>query len=270
MIMKYISFFSFIVILFFTSCHSEYRIYKRVGGKHLNLKSGEKELFWFSGMHGSNPDNPMFIDLKDEFQNFQPDFVLVEGNANNRIPNDSLSAIKKGESVYVSFLANRSMTPCQSTEPTDSSMNKFLIAKYKKEDILAMYIIRQMVQWSRVKKLQPDFNERVIRFANSINNDIRYTDKDLSLAQISLLLETHTNIVELNNETWHNFDAKNYIYFSTNVISEIYNKTSEYRNIYLVDLIKEKTKSYDRIFIMMGFDHAIEIDKELQEIFEYP
>lgn len=268
--MKKINLFSFLIIFLLISCHSEYRIYKRVGGNHLNLKSGDKELFWFSGMHGSNPNNPMFEDIKIEFQNFKPDFVLVEGNANYDIPHDSLSAIKKGESVYVAFLASQSVIPCQSTEPSDSSLNNFLINKYNKEDILTMYIIRQMVQWGRIKKLEPDFNKRLINFANSISNDIQYSDKELSLTQLSLLLKLHTNIDELNNETWHDFDAKNYIYFSTNIISEIYNMTSEYRNIYLIDIIKEKTKSYNKIFVMMGFDHAKELKKELHEIFQQP
>lgn len=97
-------------------------------------------------MHGSNPNNPMFKDIKNEFQKFKPEFVLVEGNANYNIPQDSLSAKKKGESVYVAFLAKQNMIPCQSSEPSDSCLNDFLMKKYRKEDILTMYIIRQMVQ----------------------------------------------------------------------------------------------------------------------------
>ena len=37
----------------------------------------------------------------------------------------------------------------------------------------------------------------------------------------------------------------------------------------LIDLIRDKFKSYNRIFIIMGFDHAKETEKELREIMKY-
>lgn len=267
--MKYANLLYLFIVISLNSCNTEYKIYKRVGGNHLSIKSGDKELFWFSGMHGSDPNNPMFKDIYNELKKFDPELILVEGNANYNIPVDSSSAIKEGESVYVAYLAGQRMIPCQGTEPPDSSLNNYLMKKYRKEDILSMYIIRQMVQWGREKKLDPNFNERIVSFTNSINNELHYSDTDLSLTQISLLLKPYTDIDELNNETWHNFDAKKYIYYSANIISEIYNLTYKFRNIYLVDLINDMFKSYNKIFVMMGFDHAKEIEKELREVMKY-
>jgi hypothetical protein len=262
--MKYKKLIFLLVVIGLNSCHSENKIYQRVGGDHLTIKSGERELFWFSGMHGSNPQNPMFRDISHEFLKFHPDLVLVEGNANYFIPDDSLSAIKRGESVYVAYLAKQNNLPCEGLEPPDSSLNHFLMKNYTTDEILSMYIIRQMVQWGREKSLEPVFEERLIRFANEINHDLNDSVASLTLDQIALILKPYTQLEDLNNENWRGFDAKKYLYFSTNDISEIYQKALEYRNVYLVEFIREKFKSHQRIFVMMGFDHARETEEELR------
>ncbi|WP_159520614.1 hypothetical protein [Sunxiuqinia indica] len=247
------------------ACNAERRIYRRVGGEHLHLVSGNKELFWFNGIHGVDPSNPMFYDISVEFSKFNPDMVLVEGNAS--APNDSLEAIRHGESAFVAYLAQASNIAIQSTEPTDSCIFSYVLNSCTKDEILAMFVIRQMVQWQR-QKANINFEEMAVDFVNNTNKTLKYSATPITITQLSVLLEPYTNIANLNNNNWKNFEAKKYLYFSKNRINEIYEKVSAYRNIYMMQLLKEKFECNNKIFIMMGFDHAKELKKALTEIFE--
>lgn len=266
--MRIFSFYLLIAFLVLTSCQSEKRIYKRVGGDHLHLKAKNKELFWFSGMHGSNPKNPMFADIKREFESFSPHLVFVEGHANKSIYENELDAIRNGESAYVSFLARNNGITCLDIEPNDSIINHYLFRKYGKEEVLSMYLIRQMIQWGRNKNKDFNFEEQVISYINWENSNIGHFNKEITLDMVSKLLNPYSGIQSINNQNWRNFDAKTYLYFSDNKISEVYNAISEYRNIYLVDVIKESISKYDKIFVMMGFDHAKEMNAELRLLFK--
>lgn len=256
-----------LALIILMGCRSEYKLYKRVGGEHLKLKSNGKELFWFNGIHGNNPKNPMFNEIKVEFQEFAPEAVLVEGHANTVTHKDDLSARKSGESEYVCFLAQEYEINCYDIEPADSSVNKYLIGKYGKKDVLTMYLIRQMVQWNRLKKKEVNFEKKVVDYLIWEDKHIGYFNQEITLKQVSELLEPYTNLENLDNENWTEFNAKNYIYFSTNHINTIYNDISNYRNDYLLTVIRQKMVEYDKIFIMMGFDHAKEVQKKLFEIY---
>ena len=50
-------------------------------------------------------------------------------------------------------------------------------------------------------------------------------------SQLSAILQPYTNIKNINNNSWNDFDAKQYLYFSKNRINEIYEQVSAYRNI---------------------------------------
>ena len=254
-------------LILFISCNPEYRLYKRVGGEHLHLKSANKELFWFNGVHGNDPKNPMFNDIKTEFQQFNPDVVLVEGHANLVNLSDELSAKKSGENVYVGFLAKESGKVCMDIEPSDAEVNEYLIKLYGKKDVLTMYLIRQMVQWQREKNSDNEFEKRVIDYLTWENKNIGYFTGEITLDQVSELLMPHSNLNLINNSNWIDFNAKEYIYFSENQISKIYNDISNVRNQYLLKVIKKNLTNYNKIFIMMGFDHAKEVKKELFNIF---
>lgn len=249
------------------SCNTEIRTYKRVGGVHLHLKSAKKELFWFNGIHGNNPKNPMFNDIKTELKKFKPSAVFVEGHFHISKHKDELSAIKSGECSYVAFLSKSDKIDCFNIEPTDSALNAHLIRKFSKKEVITMYLIRQMVQWGRNKKKIADFEKTAIDYLKWENKTIGFFNDEITQESISDLLNPHSKMENINNTNWEQFDAKKYLYFSKNKINKVYEETSNYRNIYMVEEIGRKLKDYDRVFIMMGFDHAKEMKSEIVNIF---
>ncbi len=252
------------IIILIIGCNIERRTYNRAGGNHLHLKSNQKELFWFNGIHGNYPKNPMFKDIAEALIKFNPDFVLTEGNATP--PKDSLKAILKGENVYVTYLAEQHNILWQTSEPNDSCIFEYLQESFKKDEIFAMYFIRQMVQWKREDISA--FDSTAVAFSRSVS-PILYETKDLlTIHQISNKIQPYTGISLLTNHNWKDFDAKQYLYFSDNRIHAVYNATSTYRNQYLLQLIEQQLKLHDCIFIMIGFDHAKEVERELISLFK--
>lgn len=51
------------------------------------------------------------------------------------------------------------------------------------------------------------------------------------------------------------------------IIHSLYNDVYNYRNIYLIELIKSKRTIYDNIFIVMGGQHLIDTKEEIEELY---
>jgi hypothetical protein len=69
------------------------------------------------------------------------------------------------------------------------------------------------------------------------------------------------------NENWRSVPEYKLIHENTTIIHPICADTIALRNTYLAELIGEKKKTYKKIFVMMGFDHAIETEKELRALY---
>jgi hypothetical protein len=72
---------------------------------------------------------------------------------------------------------------------------------------------------------------------------------------------------KVDNGNWRIVPAYELIHENTTIIHPIWADTIALRNTYLVELIGEKKKAYKKIFVMMGFDHAIETRKDLQALY---
>ena len=74
----------------------------------------------------------------------------------------------------------------------------------------------------------------------------------------------------VNADNWRDVDIKkmDYVYSREGgVLYPIYNDVYNFRNIYLVELIKEKKDMYDKIFIVMGGRHLADTKEQLNELY---
>jgi len=250
------------------SCATDAFTYMRKGGNHLNLSDGAGEFFWFSGIHSNDPKNPMFGDIEKEFLKFIPDLVLVEGGAERNTRETKSDAILNGESAFTAFLARTQKIECMSIEPPDSYLGEKLSEKYSVDDILAMIAIRQIQQWQReYKDREFDFEDMIVGFMrNSSQRMFISVDFEASIGRIKGITERYVGF-KVDNGNWRRVPAYQLIHDNTTVIHPIWADTIALRNTYLVELIGEKKKTYKKIFVMMGFDHALETGKELRALY---
>lgn len=261
-----IMFFIIIVVLLGSMINT----YSRTDEDHLHLKSEKKELFWFNGIHCNDPNHRMFNDIRKEFSSFKPDLVLVEGGANTLEAKNAKEAILSGgEPGFASYLAKDENITVENIEPRNSDVYKYLLNKYEKNDVMAMFILRQLNQ----KQMESDnleviFNQYFLSYINKMIEDGFTVDKrEVNLYYISEILEPHIGF-KINNSNWKEAKAKNIVYSDDGIIHNIWKDTIDFRNNHVVQLIDNKLQDYNRIFIMMGFDHAEEKEKEIREVFD--
>lgn len=258
-----------LVIFICTSCSSQGDPYARFKGKDLYLTSGDKELFWFSGVHNNNPEHEMFNDIKKNFTSFKPDYVLVEGDANKYVYTSEINAKLNGESAYVAYLSNESNIEVGTIEPLIETQIHQLLKTYNEDDILAMYILRQINQIKRESQnVDIDFFNYIIPYTQKfISKESSYNSEDVDNDFIVNILEPHIKM-RVDNDNWKQVDAFSIVYSNKGIVHSIYTDVLNYRDEYSISLIADKLKIYNRIFIMMGADHIKAQEKELRKIFD--
>ncbi len=239
--------------------------YRFLHGKHLHLKSEGKELFWFDVAHSNNPDDIMFQLLENEFDSFSPDLVLVEGGANS-FEGTRNEAVLEGENSFGAYLARDANISVQDIEPPFTKQIEYLQNEYAPEDIFAMYVLRQI---GSMEGMPEDIDASFDAFAL---DEIQY------LTNAGLLYEGKTSDDVLNTlnkylpepmsrDNWLSLNVYRIYAIQKGIVSDIYRDVVEYRNIYLVELIHEKSLTYNRIFIVMGGQHLLDTKEELQKIY---
>ncbi len=246
----------------------ESKLYDIFGGNNLHLTAGNKEIYWFDVRHSNDPNAPMFQRIETAFTEFNPDLVLVEGGANT-FEGDRDTAIYEGESTFATYLAKQNDTPVEDIEPPFDKQIEYLQSKYDSQAILAMYLIRQISsqQWASDNS-EWDFD-------GYLHNETQYL-KDHGLDYQSETLEDILNTVNaflpepVNADNWRDVDKRKMSYVFAReggTLYPIYNDVYNFRNIWLVELIKEKKDLYDRIFIVMGGQHLVDTKEHLNELY---
>jgi hypothetical protein len=259
-------FYILLILLIAVGCATD--PYVRLKGRDLHLVQKDRELFWFSGIHSNDPEHPMFHDLQEAFVRFSPDFVLVEGNA-ERGSYAEQAIIHAGEPGFVAYLARLSGIPVQSIEPPWEAQFAHLLGKYEAEDVLAMYLLRQLNQYQREQDNRAsNLPERLRVFLGSLRRrGFPLPPGEVDAGYIAVLLEPYVGF-SLDDSNWHRVPAKDIVYSSDTVPHRIWQSTIRFRDEYAVRLISELTREYDRIFIMMGADHIENQRNDLEALFQ--
>jgi hypothetical protein len=236
-----------------------------VRGQDLILHNGDKWLFWFSGIHSNDPRSLMFEDIQNSMMQFKPSIALVEGGFNDAHFDTDTKARLSGESAYTAFISQKRSIPCESIEPTDLDLNNHLLRAYSSESILAMYILRQMRQKQREVANAPiDFDGYFLQFtlqqmAEGLSFGSAHSDP------VADLIDPHVGYhVDRNN--WLKVDSYAVIYSKGGLMHEIWQETYDFRNKYVLDAIGRAFQTHDRVYVMMGFDHARDLRVSLEEL----
>ncbi len=189
----------------FTSS-GEQLLYDIFGGNNLHLAVGTKELYWFDVRHSNDPRSPMFERIENALNEFRPDLLLVEGGFNTFV-GDRDAAIYDGESAFATYLAKQSGILVEDIEPPFDKQIEYLQSKYAANEILAMYLIRQIsfMQWASDNS-NWDFdrflqNQTQFLKENGLNYQGETLEEILSVVN-AFLPES------INSENWRGVDKK--------------------------------------------------------------
>lgn len=245
-------------------------LYDVFGGNDFYLTSDNKELYWFDVAHRNNPNAPIFKRIENLLVKFNPDLVLVEGGADT-FEGSRDEAIYDGESAFAAYLAKNNAITVENIEPPFTKQVEYLQSKYTADEILAMYLIRQIssMQFASDNSMW-DFDQEVLNQTQFlIDSGLTYSGKTLE----DILITVNVFLPEsVDGNNWRDVDIRkmNYVYTREDgALYPVYNDVTNFRNIYLVELLKEKKDTYDRIFIVMGGGHLVETKEQLVDLYLY-
>lgn len=255
----------FIIYFFMFSSTWKNNRYRFLYGNHLHLIKENKELFWFDVVHTNNPDDIMFEYLENDLIQFMPDLVLVEGSADD-FDGTLSEALYSGENSFAAFIAKENNICVEDIEPPVEMQIAYLKSKYMDDEILAMYLLRQIGSLEAMPDSvdidADDFFQRELSYWKNkgLEHEVETTQEVFEL--LNDYLPEPMNTDNVMNLKVYRIYAK-----SGSALNEIYMDILEYRNIYLVELIEQKRKEFDRIFVVMGGQHLIDTQKQLSEIY---
>ncbi len=223
----------------------------------LDIKKGNKHLIYYGAKHSFNPDDSMFIDIENRFNEFKPDIAFNEGGDDWPEINDRDSTIKlTGDPGYIRYISRKNNVPVISIEPSKNLEYEYLLSKYKKMDIALMYFCRQIEQLQHQKEITDDYFERYMNhFITGLKEQgLPLTDNEATLDYIVQYYE----IFFQSEFNWREFDPIYYQpIFSKTLLNEIASESGYFRDRYMVDKIEEALMNYDKIFVVMGGSHLV-------------
>jgi hypothetical protein len=252
------------------------------------LKGREKELLYFGAYHSRNPEDGIFKDIENKFDEVTPDLVLIEGMSNIHQKRESFEknemglgddedAIRKkiidvaGESGFALYLAIKKGIDCESPEPEDADMyNALLEQGFSKEDIFAEQIFLVLPQYHRQTE-QKGFKEYTEPFIDSFKKATNWEDFDYSYEHV---LEAAQRAIGKNIDVENDKQSLGYVdpipwdnkKDAQTVMNKIARATSQYRDKFMVSEIARALQSYKKVFVVFGASHAVMQEPALREL----
>ncbi len=234
-----------------------------------------KAVLFFGASHTNDPEDEQFADLKDYFDKFKPDIVLVEGKSGieqkaNKIQQtlkvSDISYTKtKGEGTYALKLAVDQNVDFGSPEPNFLDEISMQEERYARKDIFSYYIYRMIDQYLRTKStysvteckeyLQPQVDWFTLGCKWPSDEVEKYFEDIIQSLDLTnpLLYKEAVTPVPFTGKSW-------------SIINEISNTSSQYRDIYLLRELNKILDNYNRVMVVYGSAHAVRLESALKSM----
>ncbi len=226
-------------------------------------------IHYIGAKHSFNIKSETHQVIKKEIEDFNPEFMILEGFENRGNLKFWENVVKQtdnvsryaafGEPIYAMYLATRKNTPFCSGEPFNKDIFKHLKDKgFSKDDIALYYVLRQIPQAYERKEVTPENLSFFINgFLQSIDELKGYDFKTCNilfkkLTKKSLSLEAVTERI------------------LRELFPELFQEINTFRDVSILKTLAEKSKKYKKILIIYGASHIYTQNEVLEELFGKP
>jgi hypothetical protein len=248
------------------------------------IRSGDREILFYGAKHLRNPDDPMFEDIENRMNEFQPDCVFVEGRT--KLKNNEkrhLEALKKedkrkiirrwGEPEFtLKVAAEMGVERVESPEPDAKEEIDYLQQSgLNKDEIFAYYLYRMIQQYHHSTYACP-IKEYVQPTLSRFQENTQWPGYDYSLEHLKQIG------VRLWGEEKGSFEASDQSRFNpipsevaegewtpVNLVSQ---RSMLFRDKFIIQRIQEAMENSKRLFIVYGSSHTVMEEPALRKIFE--
>lgn len=240
------------------------------------IENGEKKLVYFGSDHTNDPEDPIFGQIKEQFDLLKPDIVYVEGmrfiNSNPSKAREIMSEVsteeskKDGESHFALKLAIDAGTDFESPEPDFSEEIKFVLEKgFSNRDIFCFYIYRDIDQYLRQNKEVTI--EECKKYLEPYIKRFRI-DSDWESSEIDNYVEEIFSELDVNDHDKYNREVDPIPWEGKpqTVFNEISRNSSNFRDRYIFERIREGLKTHNKLFVVYGSAHAVKQEQALRSL----
>ncbi len=241
------------------------------------------ELFYFGVSHYRDPKNPLFAEIKKEFEEFKPDLVFIEGMRTLRtkdrdweirnltkLQGDGL-ILGLGESGFVGRLAIDSNAFLDSPEPNfQDEINHHLDTGFSKDELFGYYMIRFIRQRFRIPEPRPTAEKLAAQKSQELRKDTGWEDFDFNVEHFkSIAQKIWGSDFDIESENLgmlirpNSGESKDY---KETVINKIAEASWRFRDEYIVGEIVKAFQKYKRLFVVYGFSHAVVQEPALRQL----
>ncbi len=247
-------------------------------------KKGNKELYFIASRHLSSVEYPNLLEhptlktIKKVFSDYQPEVSIVEGiNTGKELSPQSIlkhaeSCIetqykKCGESTFTINQAQKNKSHYITGEPTDEFIHRRLLATgFTTEDLLSFYLIRKIPQLIRQgtfsKKTFPKLaSELIEKFKTKIGAESNF-DFEQFKSWYAQKMPSPKSFYDIKNN-----DAAPHGGANATYSQKISNKITLIRDQNLVETITEMFSQFDRVLVVYGSSHLVDIEPALKTEF---
>lgn len=232
----------------------------------LELKNNSKHLIMYGCRHSFNPTDTMLLDIQSKFEKMKPDFAFNEGGNWPIFESRNETVMKSGEQGFLRFLCKKDSVPVRSYEPQPINEYEYLISKFEKDDVLLMYFCRQIAQIQNNQAIK-DFKGFLINdyLTGLKNSGLPIDNPEKEYQKISKNYEVlFGNIVNTNE-----FNPENVLpIFNKTILNEINRTSVNFRDLHIVNEIKNVLEKNDKVFVLIGGSHVIKQEKLIKYYFE--
>lgn len=220
-------------------------------------------MFYFGSEHKKDPAHTQFVTLHEEWKKFlnkvqnKKSIVIYEGNVNeNSLSSLEVSIEQFGESGAIVYWAREVNIPYFRPEPTIGDESKKLLEEYSKQEVVYFYMMRAIASWRR-SSAPEGFNEYIKRIVQRNIKELGWPDFDFSFE--STVANTHKKIFDKEFD----IEDKNFIMrvanpmYNLSNINEIARKSSQVRNVAILNCIEGCWEKGYSIFVVYGASHAV-------------
>lgn len=241
------------------------------------LKNDKKEIVYFGSSHINDPEDPLFENIKEEFEKAKPDMVYIEGWASINNKKDSirnkmrkvsyLDMKLKSESHYVLKLAVEAGADFESPEPDFYQELLYQLDNgFSKKDIFSYYIYRVIDQYGRQHKDRSikDCKKYLEPYFSEFYQESKWSTEEINLFKKEILDELDVEDLEKHHVQ---VDPTSWEENEQTIINEVASNSTRFRDRYIFERIFEGLKKYNKIFVVYGSSHAVMQEPAFKELF---
>ena len=241
------------------------------------LTKGDKKLTYFGSDHISDPQDPLFQEIKDAFNKANPQIVYIEGMPHINKRKEEMKSKKDlltgeqakahGENVYTLKLALDAGIDFESPEPEFSTEIKHLLDQgFSKEAIFTYDISRGVNQYQREhkEKREEECKEYLNSFFERFQQESGWNQQEMESLKQKFLSELDVDDVERYESQVDPIPWKGK---EQTVINDVARSSNAFRDKHIVERIAEGIKKHDRIFVVYGSAHAVKEEPAIKALF---